>query len=331
MTIQENIPISTLTTMRLGGNARYVIDIEIPEDVKLAYDFASEKSLPVYILGGGSNIIGRDEGFDGVILVNKLKGKESLENGRFKGYGGENFDEFIAFTVENGFSGMEAMSGVPGTLGAAPVQNVGAYGQEMSQIMESVEVYDTKDKIIKSIITPEMKLGYRSSIFNTGPDAGRYFIISVSVKLHQDHLEPPFYTSLQQYVDDHNITDFSPASIRNMVTKIRANKLPDPAIEASAGSFFKNVYLNETDAKIAEEKGIPVWNGGKIPSGWLIEHAGLKGKEFFGFRVSEKAALILINDHAKSYADLEKARQAIIDAVFDKYGLKLEQEPVEIR
>lgn len=331
MKFQENIPLSTLTTMRLGGPARYVVDVESPEDVKSAYGFAKEKSLPVYILGGGSNIIGRDEGFPGVVVVDKLKGIEDLGEGRFKGYAGEDFDEFIAHVTAQGYSGMEAMSGVPGTLGAAPVQNVGAYGQEMSHVLESVEVFDTETQSFKTFSVDEMELGYRRSIFNFGPDAGRYFIISVIVSLKKTNLKPPFYNSLQKYIEDNNISDFSPSSIRDMVKIIRAQKLPDPAVEASAGSFFKNIYLDSPEeVEKAEKAGIPVWHNTKIPAGWLIEHAGLKGKEFFGFRVSEKAALILINDHANAYSDLEKARQAIIDVVEKKFGFKLEQEPVEI-
>ncbi|MFV0484662.1 MAG: UDP-N-acetylmuramate dehydrogenase [Candidatus Saccharimonadales bacterium] len=334
MNIQENIPISTLTTMRLGGNARYVIKLEKPTDVAEAFDFISQKNLPYFILGNGSNVIGRDEGFPGVILVNNIKGIEILEQTDqtliLKGYGGEVLDDFIGFSADLGYSGMEALSNVPGTLGAAPIQNVGAYGQETSQTLQSVEAYESKTKSVVTIMTPEMNLGYRRSIFNYGADAGRFFIISATFKLTKTHLNPPFYTSLQAYVDNNNITDFSPKSIRKMVTEIRNSKLPDPIKIASAGSFFKNVYLDPEEAKKAEEKGIPVWDGGKVPSGWLIENSGLKGKEFFGFKVSDKAALILINENAKHYSDLEKARAAVQDAVYKKFGLKLEQEPVEI-
>ncbi|MDR3297847.1 MAG: UDP-N-acetylmuramate dehydrogenase [Candidatus Nomurabacteria bacterium] len=334
MNIRENIPISTLTTMRLGGNARYVIELKNPTDVPTAFSFIFTKNLPFYILGSGSNVIGRDEGFPGIILINNLKGIEIISQTDksliLKGYGGENFDDFIAYGVNLGYSGMEALSAIPGTLGAAPIQNVGAYGQEMSQVLTNVEAYDSRTGRISTIATPQMHLGYRRSIFNHGVNAGKYFIVSVTVKLTKTHLTPPFYTSLQSYVDTNHVTDFSPKSIRKMVVAIRAAKLPDPAAAASAGSFFKNVYLNSAEAKKATAKGIPVWDGGKVPSGWLIEHAGLKGKEFFGFKVSDKAALILINEHAKTYADLEKARSAIQKAVFDKFGLNLEQEPVEI-
>ena len=335
MNIRENIPISQLTTMRLGGNARFVIELQKPEDVPAAYSFAKEKNLPIYILGGGSNVIGHDQGFPGVILINQLKGIKILQKTPstllLKGYGGELFDDFVAFSTDQGFSGIEALSAIPGTLGAAPVQNIGAYGQEISQVLESVEAYDSQTNTIQKIPTPQMDLSYRRSIFNHGPAAGRFFIISITVKLHKTPLAPPFYTSLQTYIDTHSVTDFSPQSIRKIVTKIRATKLPDPTTIASAGSFFKNVYLKTpAEIKSAQEKGIPIWDDGKIPAGWLIEHAGLKGREFHGFRVSDQAALILINDHANTYADLEKARTAIQDAVFQKFGLKLEQEPVEI-
>ena len=154
--------------------------------------------------------------------------------------------------------------------------------------------------------------------------------MAVSVQLSREAMKPPFYSSLQYYVDAHRVKDFSPASVRRMVREIRADKLPDPAEVASAGSFFKNVYLDGEARREAEAKGIPVWPGGKVPAGWLIEHAGLKGREFDGFRVSDKASLILINESASSYEDLTKARQAIVDAVREKFGFVLEQEPVEI-
>lgn len=340
MKIRENVPISELTTMRLGGAAKYVIEIEEDKDLAEAYRFAKEKDLPTYILGGGSNVIGRDGGFNGVIFVNKLKGiyvidsdKDSI---RLCAKSGVLLDDLVEYSVKlwngefYGWCGIEALSKIPGTVGAAPVQNVGAYGQEIAQTLHSVCVYDCKDNCFKHMMANELDLGYRHSIFNTGDGVGRYFITSVTLELHKNWLKPPFYTSLQAYFDEHKITEFSPQVIRDGVAAVRAGKLPDPAEFASAGSFFKNVYLDEEESKKAEAKGIPVWDGGKIPSGWLIENAGLKGKEFYGMRVSDKAALVLINESAKNYADLAKARQAVIDAVYEKFGYKLEQEPMEL-
>lgn len=336
MKIRENIPISTLTTMRLGGNARYVIDIEAEEDVPEAYKFADEHELPVYVLGSGSNIIGRDKGFNGVILVNKIRGM-GIENEEYNGridlysFSGELLDDFVRYSTRLGFSGIEALSAIPGTVGAAPVQNVGAYGQDISQTIVTVRAYDTLLEDFVEIPKIDMDLSYRHSIFNSGRDIGRYFITRVVVCLKRTELKPPFYNSLQKYLDDNNITDYSPETIRKAVRAVREAKLPDPDEIASSGSFFKNVYLNsEEEIKDAEAKGIPVWDGGKIPSGWLVENAGLKGQLFHGMRVWDKASLVLVNENAQNYADLAAARKEIIERVREKYGYTLEQEPMEL-
>lgn len=336
MKIRENIAISTLTTMRLGGEARYVIDVESEEDVPEAYAFASEHGLPIYILGSGSNIIGRDNGFNGVILINKIYGmgvENEENNGRIElySYSGELLDDFVTYSTKLGFSGIEALSAVPGTVGAAPVQNVGAYGQDIAQTIVSVRAYDNRLEDFVEIPKIDMDLSYRHSIFNSGKDVGRYFITKVVVRLKRGELKPPFYNSLQKYLDDNGITEYSPETIRKAVRAVREAKLPDPAYIASSGSFFKNVYLTtEEEIKDAEAKGIPVWDGGKIPSGWLIENAGLKGQEFYGMRVSDKASLVLINDSARNYADLAAAREEIIRRVKEKFGYTLEQEPMEL-
>lgn len=360
MKILENIPIATLTTMRLGGPARYVIEVTAPEEIPEAFEFATEKNLPVWIMGGGANTIGHDEGFNGVIILNRLHGIEILGEDKtqemlLRGMGGEVWDDFVQFSAEQNYSGIEAMAAIPGTLGAAPVQNIGAYGQEIAEVLDSVEVYDAKEKKFKTLKPSDLQMGYRKSIFNQPENKGRYFIVAVTVRLKKGQLKPPFYTSLQRYVDEHQETDFSPKNIARMVTAVRKAKLPDPKQEASSGSFFKNVYLSDAEAAEAQAKGIEVWQKGAtkneendasedgdgskadeeksenvINSGWLIENAGLKGKTFHGMRVSDKAALVLINDSAKSYADLAKARAEIRKIVHDKYGYELAQEPVEI-
>ncbi len=336
MKIRENVPISELTTMRLGGAARYVIEVESEDEVAKAWAFAAEKELPVYVLGCGSNIIGRDGGFNGVILVNKIMGMGIAvpeANGMIDLYAnsGELLDDFVTYGTQMGFSGMEALSAIPGTVGAAPVQNVGAYGQDIAQTLVSVRAYDNSLKKIVELPASDLDLSYRHSIFNSGDGAGRYFITKITVRLTRKELKPPFYTSLQKYIEDNQITDFSPESIRKAVRAVREAKLPDPVEIASAGSFFKNVYLKAPEEIAdAEKRGIPVWDGGKIPSGWLIEHAGLKGQVFHGMRVSDKASLVLINEDAKNYADLAAARKEIIAIVREKFGFTLEQEPMEL-
>lgn len=350
MKIRENVPISELTTMRLGGAARYVLEIGSIHDVEEAYEFAKSRNLAIWVMGGGANTIGHDDGFNGAIFLSRLKGifvrqGESLIDVRefdfaaaddgleFVAMGGEVWDDFVDFVSEKGFSGCEAMSLIPGTVGAAPVQNIGAYGQDVSQILVSVEAYDftTQKKVV--LKNSELAMAYRQTRFNSG-DTGRFFIMSVTLKLSRGFLKPPFYSSLQKYIDEHQETDFSPKNIRRIVCEIRNEKLPDPEFIASAGSFFKNVRLSPPEAEQAEARSIPVWRNadgsGKVNSGWLIEQCELKGKLLHGFRVSDKAALVLINESAKSYKDLVKARQEIIKAVQEKFGFSLEQEPVEI-
>lgn len=345
--------IKDLVTMRIGGPARFVITVTEKEDIPEAYKFAKEHNLPVWILGGGANTFSKDEGFEGVIILDRImgisqvkapEGEEEKEGvAYFKAYGGEQWDDLVTFVSERGYSGIEAMAGIPGTAGAAPVQNIGAYGQEVTQVIVSVEAYDTK--LEKFVIVPasEMKMSYRKSIFNSGENVGRYFIYSTTVRVKKGQLNPPFYRSLQAYVDEHGETDFSPLNIARMVKEVRNSKLPDPEKIASAGSFFKNVYLTDEEADEAETRGIQVWRNAKevgpdspekrtnlVNSGWLIEEAGLKGKVFHGMKVSDKAALILINESAKSYADLAAAREEIAKIIFEKFGFKIEQEPDEI-
>ncbi|MBR2836962.1 UDP-N-acetylmuramate dehydrogenase [Candidatus Saccharibacteria bacterium] len=331
MIIRENIPISKLTTMRLGGPARYVIDIESRDDIIPAFAFAHEKNLPFFILGGGANTIGHDEGFDGVIIRNAITGITHADT-VITAMGGTDWDAVVEYSVNQGLTGIEALSKIPGLAGAAPVQNIGAYGQDISDTFISAEVYDTKTGKFQTLHAPDMHFSYRHSILNT-TEKNRYFVISITLALNHGEMPRPFYNSIEKYIAEHSITDFSPQSIRAIVSHIRADKLPDPREKASSGSFFKNVYLTDSEALEAESKGYPVYRGHdglKINSGWLIEQAGLKGALLHGMRVNEKAALVLINESAKSYANLAAARTEIINTVRDKFGFRLEQEPVEL-
>jgi len=331
----KDFKLSDLTTMRLGGIVENLCKVETEDDVREAYKWASEQGKKVFVVGGGSNLIGLDEGFDGLIILNKIDGEWTEENGVFAVPSGVVLDDFIGKVAEQGWSGVEAMAKIPGTIGASPIQNAGAYGQEIKDTCVKVRCYDVQTDEFTEISAEDCNFSYRHSIFNT-TETGRYFITKVFVKLAKTQLKPPFYNSLQKYLDENNITEYQPKAIFDAVSAVRAVKLPDPAVEPSAGSFFKNIHLSDDEVEPMRAKGIMVWDqsdGAKnvVPSGWLIEQAGLAGKEFFGFEVSDKASLILINRTATSYSDLAKARQAITDAVFEKYGLKLEQEPVEIK
>ena len=365
MRINENILISSLTTMRLGGPARYVLEIETPGDIPDAYGFADTYHLPTFVLGYGANTLGHDEGFKGVIIINRMKGITELSQkdstwvgGRAGGtpdarsaastvgetarsgpaqtiikvMGGEYWDDVVAYACERGLTGIEALSKIPGLAGAAPVQNIGAYGQEIADTLESIEVYDTASGTFRTLTHADLDFSYRKSILNT-TEKNRYFVISITLVLKKGQMPRPYYRSIEQYISNHNLTDFSPQSIREIVSAIRADKLPDPLDQASSGSFFKNIYLTDAEAELAESKGYPVYrgkDGNKINSGWLIEHAGFSGKLLHGIRISDKASLVLINESAKSYNDLAKARDEIVGKVYYIYGYWLEQEPVEI-
>ena len=340
--------------MRLGGNARFVIEVESVADVKEAFRFADEKQLPVFALGAGANTIGRDEGYDGVLILDRIKGIEVVEETEdgvlVRAGGGEVWDDLVAYCCEREYSGIEAMSGIPGLVGSAPVQNIGAYGQDISQTIDHVEAYDRQSREMVILGRDEMQMGYRSTIFNTGDNAGRYFITAVTLMLeNREFLRPPFYASLQAYLAKEQgieapsdgtlpeIADrfYSPNEIRQAVLAVRGAKLPDPATIPSSGSFFKNIYLSDDEASAARAQGLKVYDkpggGHMLNSGFLIQSCGLSGKLLHGMRVNERAALVLINESAKSYADLDAARSEIRQAVKTKFGYDLQQEPVEIK
>lgn len=327
----ENIFISSLTTMRIGGTARHVFEIENEKDIPEAYAFASAYWYPTYIIGGGANTIGRDEGLDGVILLNRLRGF-SDKDGEFTIMAGENWDNIVDYACEKGYTGIEALSKIPGLVGAAPVQNIGAYGQEIAPVFKSARVYDTATNSFITLENKDFQFGYRKSIMNSTMK-GRFFIISVTLKLPKGQMQRPFYASMEKYIEDYGATDFSPMGVRQIVSAIRKEKLPDPREKASAGSFFKNVYLDPIQTEQAEEKGWKVHRtskGGRINSAWLIEQCGFKGQLLYGMRVNPAAPLVLINESAGTYANLARARALITSTVYDKFGYWLEQEPVEI-
>lgn len=331
MKTYDNIFISSLTTMRIGGIARHVFEIESEKDIAEAYKFAAAYWYPTYIIGGGANTIGRDEGLDGVILLNRLRGFNDRD-GEFTIMAGENWDNIVDYACEKGFTGIEAMSRIPGLAGASPVQNIGAYGQEVADVFKSARVYDTATNSFITLEKKDFQFAYRKSIMNTTMK-GRFFVISITLELKKGQMSRPFYNSVEKFIEDYGCTDFSPKGVRDIITRIRADKLPDPREKASSGSFFKNIYLDPIETERAEEKGWAVHrgrDGNKINAAWLIESCGFKGQLLYGMRVNPAAPLVLINESAGTYANLARARGTITSTVYDKFGYWLEQEPVEI-
>ncbi|MDB5176703.1 MAG: murB, partial [Candidatus Saccharibacteria bacterium] len=294
---------------------------------------------PSYVIGGGSNLIAHDEGFPGVIIHNKIMGVEIISDDSnepaIKAGAGELWDSLVATTVQHGWAGIEALSGIPGTVGAAPVQNIGAYGQELADTFVSLEAYDTINDTFVELSWEDCEFSYRHSIFR-GNSAGRYIIMNVTLKLITRQPEAPFYDSLQKYFDETGITTYTVQSVRDAVLFIRANKLPDPTILPNSGSFFKNAIVeswkvDDLHKTYPDMPAFPVdEKHQKIPAGWLIETADLKGQEIHGMKVHDGNAVVLINQSATKYSDLAAAREEIIGAVRDIFQIILEQEPLEL-
>lgn len=339
MDVMTNISLKQYTTMKLGGEARYMATAASASDVVSLYRNARKENLPIFVLGGGSNVITHDEVFEGIVLLNKIKGFEVIsetdETTDVKIGAGEVWDEVVEKAIELGLQGIEAMSGIPGTAGAAPVQNVGAYGQEIADTLISLEAYDSKTDTIVTISADECDFSYRNSIFRD-KEKGRYCILNITLQLNKAEPKPPYYASLQKYIDENDIREVNLSVIRVAVLNIRSEKLPDPAELPSAGSFFKNALvekwkLEELQKEYSDIPNYAMSDGRyKIPTGWLIDKAGLRGYRSHGMRVYEKNALVLVNDSATGYDDLAAIREEIVQIVFDKFGIKIEQEPLEL-
>jgi UDP-N-acetylmuramate dehydrogenase len=325
--------------MKIGGPARFFADVHSREELAQLIHNAQSKQIPFFILGGGSNVIAQDAGYQGLLLRMRISGFEvisdELNNTTIKIGAGEDWDSVVERTVQMNLSGIEALSAIPGTSGAAPVQNIGAYGQEIADTLVSLEAFDTSNNTFVTLQKSECDFKYRHSIFR-GSQQGRYIITSITLQLSKNQPAPPFYESLQTYLDAHAITLYTHKSIRDAVIDIRKEKLPDPAVKRSSGSFFKNAIvedwqINELLLAYPDLKPYNMGDGTfKISSGWLIEKSGFKGQLVHGMRVNEKNCLVLINESATGYNDLAKARDEIAGKVRDIFRVQIEQEPLEI-
>ena len=339
MNVLTNVSLGQMTTMKIGGNTHFFAEAATPTDVVTLYKNAVRLQQPVFIIGGGSNTIVRDEGFAGLTIKIAIPGFEVIADDvastTIKVGAGESWDGFVARTVDMNLSGVSAMSAIPGTVGASPVQNVGAYGQEVADTFVSCTAYDTQSDETIQLTWDYCQFSYRDSIFKND-QKGRYIILDVTFKLYKSAPTPPFYAERQSYFDRKHITEYTPRLIRDATIDIRTDKLPDPLVYPNAGSFFKNAIVENwvyNDLKQTYDD-MPAYQMDdahyKIPTGWLIENAGFKGKVIDGIKVHDKKALVLINQSAKSYQDLASAKQTIIDGVRDKFQVAIEQEPLEV-
>lgn len=338
MYILENVPLAAYSTMRLGGKAAYMTDVNSRRDVSEAIAWADEHKLPVMIIGEGSNIIWDDDGYPGLVLVNKIQGFEvagEYDNDRYITVGsGVHWDDFVKQTVELGLTGVEFLSLVPGTVGGTPVQNVGAYGAEVASTIMTLEAYDRQTKGFVTLRGSDCGFGYRTSRFKT-TDRNRFFITSVTFGLRQGMPQPPFYGALQHYFTEQNIVQINPGAVRDAVIAIRTAKLPDPVRVANTGSFFANPIISGDDFMQLSDNypEIVHWNTEdgkvKLSAAWLIEQAGFKDfhDEETGMGTWTKQPLVLVNEHAHTTAQLLAFKKKIVDAVAQKFNITLVQEP----
>ena len=337
MIMQENVSAKDFSTFRIGGTIRYYATIESIGDLQKAYSFAEEKKIPLIVIGEGSNTIWQDG--EHTMLAVSLAFKnvsvlsENDETIIWQIGAGVIWDALVEKSVAENVWGIECMSGIPGSVGAAPVQNIGAYGQELKDVFISCEVYDIDAKKIKNLSHADCHFSYRNSIFKS-TEKGKYVIFSVTIQLSKKASVSVGYESLQKYFDDMQIVNPNISDIRNAVLFIRSTKLPDPSIVPNCGSFFENPIIENTIAEKLKEKfpDIKIFpteknNLVKIPAGWLIEKAGLKGKNFGTIEVYKNNALVLINIGNANFAELMEAKNNIVGVVKEMFGIELEMEP----
>jgi UDP-N-acetylmuramate dehydrogenase len=341
---QQNVDLAELTTFKIGGRAAFFTEVTSASQLPEIFAWLKQNSLPHLVLSGGSNTIFGDGIFRGLVIKISIMGfaviSESEKSAVITVGSGEDWDEIVKRVVERGLSGMEALSGIPGLTGATPVQNIGAYGQELKDTVKSVEVFDTKSSELGSLSRAECDFGYRDSIFKSDLK-GRYIITSVVFELSKKAPGVPNYKDVVSYFESHNIASPNLEQIRQAVLEIRRGKFVDPSIMPNAGSFFKNPVVTELvakkimqqnpDVKVYPEdtKIIPLEGGNyKIAAGWLIQNLGLKGLELEKVRIDPNHALVLENKGGASQKDLKELVSKIQDAAMQKYGIALEPEPV---
>ncbi len=331
--IQENISLSLHTTLKTGGVARYLVEIKTVEELSQATEYAKEKGLPVLFIGGGSNLLIEDSGFGGLVILNQLKGRkyQEGENGEVTLIcgSGEVLDEVVKETVDLGYWGLENLSAIPGTVGATPVQNVGAYGVEVSQLISFVEVYNFVTKESEIFSNLDCDFSYRESFFKK--EIGEnYFIVSVHFVLTKNSNPKIGYIDLQK-----KFTGVIPtiSEVRNAVLEIRSQKFPDWKVIGTAGSFFKNPTITRWEGNDLRELFplLPQYEAGegmvKISLGYVLDKlCGLKGYREGNVGLYEGQALVLVNYGGATSLEIKKFAQKIADKVYVKTKIVITPE-----
>ena len=348
MELLENVPLAPQTTFNIGGPARFFVEANEVSEVEQAVTFAHSRDLPLFVLGGGSNLLIADSGWPGLVLKIAIPGIEQTghnEEGRlvFEVGAGESWDKFVGRSVVARCGGIECLSGIPGSVGGTPVQNVGAYGQEVAETILSVQVLDTNDGQVRELCREACGFGYRSSIFNT-TEAGRFIVLRVSYALAPDAKPRLAYADLQRHFAGREMIP-NLAETREAVRYIRALKgmliRPGDPDSQSAGSFFKNPVLTAEQHKDlivrAATRGISVPSypaletHKKVSAAWLVEYSGFaKGYGFGRAGISSKHALAIVNRGGATAAEIVALKEQIQHRVEEIWGVHLEPEPVMV-
>jgi UDP-N-acetylmuramate dehydrogenase len=343
MLIQENVILAPLTTMGVGGPARFFVEASSTEEVREAIGYAKSRNLPLFILGGGSNLIVSDAGWPGLVLKVSLLGinhRHGHGTAYFDVGAGEDWDSFVAATVQHHCAGIECLSGIPGSVGGTPVQNVGAYGQEVAETIDTVVALNVESGEEREFEKSDCGFGYRSSIFNTSA-RGRYVILRVTYALVHDGHPRLAYADLQKHFAGRGEPTL--AEVREAVRQIRASKgmllTPGDPDARSAGSFFKNPVLTENEfeslKRKASERGLEIPNypalaaRRKVSAAWLVEQSGFsKGFGNGHVGISRKHALAIVNRGGATSAEVVQLKNEIQARVQQQWEIQLEPEPV---
>ena len=333
MEIKENFSLKAYNTFGIEAQSKLFSEVNSLEQLKEVYAYYSnEEKLP---LGGGSNIL-LTQNFNGLVTKLSLLGKELLKEDEnyvwVKVGAGEVWHEFVVWAVENGWSGVENMSLIPGSVGAAPMQNIGAYGTELKDVFESLEAWIPEENAVETFNNSTCDFGYRSSIFKKQLK-GKAIILDVTFKLSKHPMLNTSYGSIEEELAIMNISAPTIHDVSKAVIRIRQSKLPNPAEIGNAGSFFKNpVVPSETANNLLKKyPNAPNYKVGeglsKVPAGWLIETAGWKGRTFDGrFGIHKKQALVLVNYQNTLGQEIFDLSENIIEDIEDKFGIRLERE-----
>src|SRR5580704_5437732 len=341
MQFLEEVPLAPYTTFQIGGPARWFAEAASEDDIAAGFAFAAERQLPLFILGGGSNLLVSDAGFAGLVLRIAIRGITSTGEILFAA-AGEDWDGLVAYAVAAGLAGVECLSGIPGTVGGTPVQNVGAYGQEVSQTIVTVRAFDRETRQFVDLPASACGFSYRRSIFNSS-QRERYVVSRVDYALRENAAPNFAYADLVRYFAARNVVSPTLAEVREAVRFTRAQKgmllVPGDADCRSAGSFFKNpvvpvTVLDSLAQKLGvEERSIPAYptqdGEVKLSAAWLIERAGFhKGYALGNAGISSRHTLALINRGGASAAAVIALRDQVIAAVASRFAIRLEPEPV---